>query len=155
MIWIPRSRYQVLKRLLWRADDSGVVIKKDPQMYFLTVPAEGFEGIRWWAWQTLTFPNTEKIFHTSQSPFFEVSVVNEGDDVWLYKQLRYTIQSSINKQLIHLDLLSLHRITLCHFYDSSQTPRQSIIETIYHLLDGSLFHWVCTAVHQKRENELP
>lgn len=113
--------------------------KKRPTNVFLDCTSRGFEGIRWWAWQTFTFPNTENFFRTSRSSFFEVSIVNEGDDVWLHKKLRYTIRSSINKQLIHLDLLSLHRITLCHFYDSSQDPRQSIIETIYHLLDGPLF----------------
>ncbi len=91
--------------------------------------------------------------HTSRSSFLRLVTV--GDDVWLYKKLLYMIRNSINKQLIHLDLLSLHRIKLCHFYDSSQTRIQSIIRTIYHLLDSPLFHWVRTAVHQKGENVLP
>lgn len=145
MIWIPHSRYQVLKRLLWRADDFGVVIKKD-QMHLLTVPAEvlrvtDFHVSKYWE------------VRTSRGSF--LSLVTVGDDVWLYKKLQYMIRNSINKQLNHLDLLSLHRITLCHFYDSSQTRIQSIIRTIYHLLDGALFHWVAQLLDRKEKMYYP
>jgi len=108
---ISSSKVTAMKSRWLRRGD-----KKRPANVFLDCSSRGFEGIRWWAWQTFTFP--KKIFPRG---FFFVCV-NKGGDVWLHKKLRYTIRSAINKQLIHLDLLSLHRITLCHFYDSSQTP---------------------------------
>lgn len=99
---ISSSKLSAVKSwCLWHGD------KKRPANGFVDCSSRGFEGIRWWAWQIITFLNTHK-----------QRLVTVRDDVWLYKKLQYMIRSSINKQLIRLDLLSLHRITLCHFYDS-------------------------------------
>lgn len=124
MIWIPHSRYQVLKRLLWRADDTGVVIKKKTRKYISWLFQQRFCGNKMISVTDFHIYKYWEGFSHKQKLIFEASVVTLGEDVWLYKNFRYTIRSSINKQLILLDLLSLHRIALCHFYASSQTPKQ-------------------------------